>query len=148
MVEIRRSSGECFEYGNVENSILKQLISNGAIVDNESDSEVEEDSFSSFGFGFGSLPSLDGMELDSNFSGTDIDFNDDQKDNNAMSQEMAIQILQDAVDLEEMRDVLRSNITYLNEEMAKNEEIFKSVPDIISTIMNAANGNIFDCWIV
>merc|ERR1712228_713245 len=147
VVEIRRSSGECFEFGNIENSILKQLISNGAIIDkSESDSEIEEDSLSSFGFGL--LPPLDAMELDSNFSGTDFEYGDDQKKNDLMSKEEALDILKDAVDLDAMRDILRSNIVYLNEQMAKNEELFKNVPDIISIIMNAANGKIFDCWII
>merc|ERR1712228_1072467 len=103
---------------------------------------------SSFGFGFGSLPSLDSMELDSNFSGTDIDFNDDHKHDASMTKEEATEMLKDAVDLDAMRDVLRSNIVYLNEQMAKNEDLFKSIPDIVSIIMNAANGKIFDCWII
>jgi len=153
VVEIRRSSGECFEFGNVENSILKQLVANGAIVDNEADdSEIEDNdsSLSSFGFGFGSLPSLDSMDFDSNFSGTDVDLNDDQKKNDGvqMDKEEAQQIVQEAVDLDAMRDVLRSNIIYLNECMAKNEDIFKNVPDVISTILDAASGRIYDCWTI
>lgn len=147
VVEIRRSSGECFEYGNVESSILKQLISNGAIIDkkgNESDSEMEEDSsLNSFTFGLGPLPPLDSLELDS-----DIDSNDDFKNDALMNKETAIQIVEDAVDLDAMRDILRSNIIYLNESMAKHEDIFKSVPDIISVIVKAASGNIFDCWTI
>merc|ERR1712228_280256 len=100
---------------------MGQLISNGAIIDkSESDSEIEEDSLSSFGFGFGSLPPLDAMELDSNFSGTDFEYGDDQKKNDLMSKEEALDILKDAVDLDAMRDILRSNIVYLNEQMAKN----------------------------
>jgi len=149
VVEIRRSSGECFEYGNVERSILKQLISNGAIVDknsNESDSdEIEEDSSSnSFAFGFGSLPPLGSLELES-----DIDINDDYKHNDLMTKEGALQIVEDAVDLDAMRDMLRSSIMYLNESMAKHEDVFKSVPDIVSIIVNAAaSENIFDCWTI
>eukprot|EP00483_Globobulimina_turgida_P010451 UN10472 len=80
IVEIRRSSGESFEYANIENSILKELLSKGAISsnndnDNDNEDSISEDNTSSsfgfgFGFGFASLPSLDCMELDSNFSGT------------------------------------------------------------------------------
>jgi len=150
VVEIRRSSGECFEYGNVERSILKQLISNGAIVDkssaNESDSEIEEDSLSSnsFAFGFGSLPPLDSLEFES-----DLDTNDDFKHNNSLTKEDALRIVEEAVDLDAMRDILRSSIIYLNESMAKHEDVFKSVPDIVSLIVNAAaSGNIFDCWTI
>merc|ERR1711933_390784 len=151
VVEIRRSSGECFEYGNVERSILKQLISNGAIVDkssaNESDSEIEEDSLSSsnsFAFGFGSLPPLDSLEFES-----DLDTNDDFKHNSSLTKEDALRIVEDAVDLDAMRDILRSSIIYLNESMAKHEDVFKSVPDIVSLIVNAAaSGNIFDCWTI
>merc|ERR1712129_255673 len=93
--------GECFEYGNVEHSILKQLTANGAIAQSDDDSEVEEDSFSSFGFGFGSLPPLDSLEFDSNFSGdTDVENDDQKKDaNDEMSAEVAAQIVAEAVDL-------------------------------------------------
>lgn len=150
VVEIRRSSGECFEYGNVEHSILKQLTANGAIAQSDDDSEVEEDSFSSFGFGFGSLPPLDSLEFDSNFSGdTDVENDDQKKDaNDEMSAEVAAQIVAEAVDLTCLRDVLRSNIFYLNECMAKDEDLFVAVPDIVSRLLNAASSSIFDCWMI
>merc|ERR1719410_2294090 len=147
VVEIRRSAGECFEYGNVENSILKQLIANGAIVENN-DASDDEDSSSSFGFGFGSLPSLDNVEFDSQFSGTDVDDQKENGDGHGMDKEEALAIVQEATDLDAMRDVLRSNIIYLNECMAKHEDIFKNVPDVISTILDAASGQIFDCWTI
>jgi len=112
--------------------------------------EIDEDSsLSSFGFGFGCLPSLDSLEFDSNFSGTDVDLNDDQKKNDGgMDKEEALQIVKEATDLDAMRDILRSNIIYLNECMAKHEDIFKNVPDVISTILDAASGQIFDCWTI
>eukprot|EP01083_Nonionella_stella_P037348 101790_1 len=153
IVEIRRSSGESFEYANVENNILKALIVNGAIIqeseDGHQEDECPDEEESDYEFGFCSLPSLDSMDLDSN---TDMDeFDDDDHKSsfyhaNRMDVAKATQLLRDAVDLESMRDVLRSDIAHLNEQMSKNEDIFQAVPDIIATIVSAINDEFYDCW--
>jgi len=149
IVEIRRSCGESFEFANIENNLLKELTVKGAL----DDDQHSDDSLPSFGFGFGALPSLDSMELDSNFSGTDIDDDDDNKSGyidheTEIDLNKAIKLLQEAVDLESMRDILRSDIANLNEQMAKNEDIFKQIPDIISIIISAVNNQFYDCWAI
>jgi len=158
VIEIRRSSGESFQFANIENNLLKQLTKKGAIDDdNDNYDDGDDDDLSSFDFGFGfdSLPSLDTMTLDSNFSASDIDDQDDNKggyddddDNDTFDTNKANELLQCAVNLESMRDVLRSDIIYLNEQMAKNEDIFKNIPDIISTINNAITDQLYDCWAI
>ncbi len=42
---------------------------------------------------------------------------------------MESQLLEIAVDSQSMRDVLRSDIAHLNEQMSKNENIFKQIPE-------------------
>eukprot|EP00486_Rosalina_sp_Unknown_P001561 CAMPEP_0201564642 /NCGR_PEP_ID=MMETSP0190_2-20130828/3129_1 /ASSEMBLY_ACC=CAM_ASM_000263 /TAXON_ID=37353 /ORGANISM="Rosalina sp." /LENGTH=349 /DNA_ID=CAMNT_0047981103 /DNA_START=143 /DNA_END=1189 /DNA_ORIENTATION=+ len=149
VVEIRRSCGESFQFANIESNLLKQLTKQGAI-DNEDDDDEDDLSSFDFGFGFDSLPSLDTMTLDSNFTETDIDDdnNDDFKTgyDDTFDANQANELLQSAVNTESMRDVLRSDIIYLNQQMAKNEDIFKNIPDIISTINNAITDQLYDCW--
>eukprot|EP00488_Nonionellina_sp_1-RS-2012_P003667 TRINITY_DN7901_c0_g1_i1.p1 TRINITY_DN7901_c0_g1~~TRINITY_DN7901_c0_g1_i1.p1 ORF type:complete len:159 (+),score=41.63 TRINITY_DN7901_c0_g1_i1:168-644(+) len=90
------------------------------------------------------------MDLDSNLSSTDLDDDDDHKSSyfkeNEMDLDKATKLMHDAVDLESMRDVLRSDIAHLNEQMATNERIFKQVPEIIATIVGAINDDFYDCW--
>lgn len=158
IVEIRRSSGESFQFANIESNLLKELTVKGAINDsgNEDEDEEEESHDSGglqfgFGFGFDSLPSLDSMELDSNFSATDVDDDDDNKSGyiqTGIDVNKATKLLQDAVDLEQIRDILRSDIANLNEQMAKNEEVFKQIPDIIAIIVSAINDQFYDCWAI
>mmetsp|Transcript_61298 Transcript_61298/g.55289 ORF Transcript_61298/g.55289 Transcript_61298/m.55289 type:complete len:418 (+) Transcript_61298:144-1397(+) len=151
VVEIRRSCGESFQFANIESNLLKQLTKQGAI-DNEDDDDEDDLSSFDFGFGFDSLPSLDTMTLDSNFTETDIDDdnNDDFKTgyDDTFDANQANELLQSAVNTESMRDVLRSDIIYLNQQMAKNEDIFKNIPDIISTINNAITDQSYDCWAI
>jgi len=157
IVELRRSSGESFQFANIENSILSKLRQSGAIKQLQSQCELDDDQDDAdndsvgFGFGFGSLPSLDTMELDSNFSTTDMDDDDDDHklDSLELNTQAAMQILADAVDLQSMRDVLRSDIAHLNEQIARNEEMFKAIPDIINTLIDASkNDALYDCWAI
>eukprot|EP01084_Bolivina_argentea_P245980 411746_1 len=96
------------------------------------------------------------MELDSNFSGTDDDNKsspsslliNDNNNNQEMTVDIATAILMDAVNKESMRDIWRSDISYLNDEMAKNEEIFKKIENIIAILLGAITDQMFDCWAI
>ena len=151
----------------MENNLLKQLTKLDAIqIDQEqqeqqqqelydNDDDDDNDDYIDFGIGFESLPSLDLMQLDSStFSSTDIDDDDNKIDNNLYNDKLDInkgtKLLNNAVDLSLLRDELRSNVAYLKRQILKNEneEIFKNIPNIISTLIAAINSQIYDCWTV
>jgi len=159
VLELRRTAGESFQYNAIEGTILARLNEAGALSkdtdlemndDDESEQLVDPSSSFGFGLGFGALPPLDSMELDSNFTASDGDDVDEFKSTpTAMSKESAAQILEDAVNLNAMRDELRADIATLNEQMAKHEEIFGAVPSAVSKIVAAATSDqLFDCWAI
>jgi len=157
VLELRRTAGECFEYNGIEGTILTRLNEEGALskdADLEMNGDDESDQFMdpspSFGFGLSALPPLDSMELDSNFTASDADDVDEFKTMpTAMNKESAAQILDDAVNLNAMRDELRADIATLNEQMAKHQDAFAAIPDAVSKIVGAMDSDqLFDCWAI
>eukprot|EP00485_Elphidium_margaritaceum_P005658 CAMPEP_0202685722 /NCGR_PEP_ID=MMETSP1385-20130828/1555_1 /ASSEMBLY_ACC=CAM_ASM_000861 /TAXON_ID=933848 /ORGANISM="Elphidium margaritaceum" /LENGTH=399 /DNA_ID=CAMNT_0049340149 /DNA_START=117 /DNA_END=1316 /DNA_ORIENTATION=- len=152
IIELRRSSGETFTFANIEGNILSMLKANGSIVcvDHPESPSSTSDSEQSFVYGFESLPALP-FSLGSLATATSDDDDDDDKDNacQQLDSSEALHIVQDAVALDTMRELLRSNIAYLNEQMMENGHAFKNIPNIISTLIRTIIDNLFyDCWAI
>jgi len=155
VLEMRKTAGESFQYQSIECRILSNLVEAGALPSNtdsghdDSDDERSMGPFNvnSIGFGLPAFPSLDSMEVDSNFSASDVD--ELKAMTSPMSTERATQLLQDAVDLNAMRDELRTDIATLNDEMTKEEVMFAAIPNALSKIVEAMTSDrLFDCWAI
>merc|ERR1712141_822353 len=69
--------------------------------------------------------------------------------NKVFSQESASALVEDAVNLNAMRDELRADIATLNADLLKNCDLFASIPGIVSKIADAmTNDTFYDVWAI
>jgi len=151
VLELRRTSGEPFEFADIESNLLRRLTAAGALpqdgdVEMNADDDSEAmDTATSFGLALPALPPLDSMELDSAFDASDAD--EFKSMPTAMSREGAARILDDAVNLSATRDELRADIAILHGEATRNEDAFREIPDAASKIIGCCF-HLNDCWAI
>merc|ERR550532_2488098 len=110
----------------------------------------EMDTADSFGFGLPALPSLDSMDDFDDLMSTSASSSEDGLSmGRVQSQESAAALVEDAVNLNAMRDELRADIATLNADLLKNCNLFASIPGIVSKIADAmTNDTFYDVWAV
>jgi len=133
---------------------LLQLTKEGALSRDDDhemmDDEESAQSIDSFGFGLSAFPPMESMELDSHFhslsDGDDFKFKSNSTSSN---QGKAAKLLEDAVNLNAMRDELRADIATLNGELSEENNAFAAIPDAVSKIVVAlTSDNLYDCWAI